>query len=85
MPRKAVDATAPSTVRADREQGLRRIGLEGQAPGEIVGGETAVPPSTPPDEPAAMSEQVLDAWSLIELAGASGLGRLLSAVQRTPG
>lgn len=85
MPRNAADAAAPSTARADGESNVRSLGLEDQVREEIVGGKTAVPPSTPPDEPAAMSEQVLDAWSFTELAGVSGLGRLLSAVQRTAG
>lgn len=89
-PQNAPDAAAVHATSVKREGFLQRLGLEGSAHdanGASVGsvGEHTTAPPTPPDEPGAMTEQTLEPWSLSDLIGVPGLGRLLSAVQRAAG
>lgn len=89
-PQNAIDAAAPGTTSLQLERALRNPGFEGRAHdangsrGMVVGKYATAPP-TPPDEPGAMTEQILESWSLSDLIAVPRLGRLLSAVQRAAG
>lgn len=89
VPQDARDTAAPHAARVQiepiAENGDLEDGAQSVDEQEMVGERSAVPPPIPPDAPTAMTEQALESWSLIELFGVPGLGRLLSAVHRTSG